>query len=92
MNELTTYEKQLGYSTMQLRSANAELVSQETVRHLLGFLDPYGIELPCKGCTVIRCYLSKGANIVLHLESYDKLKPYGICMNEYIHGSSPNII
>lgn len=93
MNELRTCGQQLGYRMMHLKCVNAGLVvSRETVRHLLGVLDPRGIELRRKGRIVRRCYLSKGANFVWHLDSYDKLKPYGICINGCIDGFSRNVI
>ena len=93
MNELRTCAQQLGYRMMHLRCLNAGLVvSRDTVRHLLGLLDPRGVELRRKGRIVRRRYLSKGANFVWHLDSYDKLKPYGICINGCIDGFSRNVI
>ena len=93
MNELRTSAQQLGYRMMHQRCVNAGLVvGRETIRHLLGVLDPRGIELRRKGRIVRRRYLSKGANFVWHLDSYDKLKPYGICINGCIDGFSRNIV
>ena len=39
-----------------------------------------------------RHYKSKGSNYIWHLDSYDKLKPYGFCINGCIDGFSRFIV
>ena len=34
-----------------------------------------------------RLYFSKGPNFLWHIDGYDKLKPYGICIHGCIDGS-----
>lgn len=93
MNELSTSAQHLGYRMMHIRCVRAGLVvSAHKVRHILALLDPRGVSLRSKGRIVRRRYLSKGANFLWHIDSYDKLKPYGICINGCIDGFSRNII
>jgi len=93
LKELELYGQLLGYRMMHMKCLQAGfVVSRETVRRLLNLLDPEGVSLRSKKCIVRRRYLSKGPNFVWHLDSYDKLKPYGICINGCIDGFSRNII
>ena len=39
-----------------------------------------------------RRYFAQGPNYIWHVDSYDKLKPYGICINGCIDGFSRKII
>lgn len=39
-----------------------------------------------------RIYVNPGPNFVWHVDSYDKLKPYGICINRAIDGFSRLIV
>ncbi|KAK5649727.1 hypothetical protein RI129_000756 [Pyrocoelia pectoralis] len=65
---------------MHLRCLQKNLVvTQEIVRDILSLLDPEG-------------YHNKGPNYLWHTDSYDKLKPYGICINGCIDGYSRHII
>jgi len=92
-SELETYGQLHGYRMMHLKCRKAGLtVSRETVSFLLQILDKEGVNLRRKGNIVRRCYLSKGPNFVWHLDSYDKLKPYGICVNGCIDGFSRKLI
>ncbi|XP_063446834.1 uncharacterized protein LOC134726364 [Mytilus trossulus] len=71
---------------------NVFIVQKEMVRILLGILDPSGVAARVKRKLKRRHYRSKGPNYIWHLDSYDKLKPYGICVNGCIDGFSRFII
>lgn len=55
-------------------------------------MDPSGVAARVKRKLKRRHYRSKGPNYIWHLDSYDKLKPYGICVNGCIDGFSRFII
>ena len=59
---------------------------------LLSVLDPAGCEPRKKKRLRRRRYFSKGPNYLWHLNSYDKLKPYGLCISGCIDGFSRKII
>ena len=65
---------------------------KEDVRLLLRLLDPEGTELRQRHCLRRRQYHAKGPNYIWHVDSYDKLRPYGICINGCIDGYSRKII
>jgi hypothetical protein len=82
-----------GYRFMHVKCINNGLVvSRETVRIILRILDPVGVELRRRRRLVRRRYRAKGPNYIWHLDSYDKLKPYGICINGCIDGFSRYIL
>ena len=68
------------------------VVSQYTVRLLLHIIDPEGISLRKRHRLRRRTYTSLGPDFIWHVDSYDKLKPYGICINGSIDGFSRQII
>lgn len=72
--------------------ANGFVVSKDTVRHLLSILDPGGVDRRRRRKLQRRLYRGVGPNFTWHLDSYDKLKPYGICINGCIDGFSRKII
>lgn len=67
-------------------------VTQETVRLLLQIIDPHGVQLRRRGRLRQRIYSNPGPDFMWHIDSNDKLKPYGICINGYIDGFSRHII
>ena len=67
-------------------------VSRDTVYYLLQILDPRGIRLRKKGRLKRRQYFAKGPNYLWHLDSYDKLKPFGLCISGCIDGFSRQLI
>lgn len=82
-----------GYRWMHLKcKQNGYLVSQKTVRLLMGILDPKGIEERKRKRLRRRQYRSAGPNAVWHIDGYDKLKPFGICIHGCIDGFSRHII
>lgn len=57
-----------------------------------GGVDPRGVKLRQARRLRQRSYFSKGPNFIWHLDSYDKLRPYGICINGSINGFSRKIM
>ena len=92
-HELESYGQLHGYKIMHQKCVQAGLVvTRETVRQLMSLLDDEGVDLRRHRRICRRRYLSKGSNFVWHMDSYDKLKPYGICINGCIDGFSRKII
>ena len=90
---LEGYGQQLGYRSMHLRCTLAAYkVSMENVRLILKVLDPEGVEIRRRRRLVRRRYYAKGPNYSWHVDSYDKLKPYGIAINGCIDGFSRYIV
>ncbi|XP_077862696.1 uncharacterized protein LOC144344733 [Saccoglossus kowalevskii] len=82
-----------GYRWIHLKCIQSGLVvTQETVRLLLKLLDPVGVLLRSRRRLRRRRYYSKGPDFLWHLDGYDKLKPYGICISGCIDGFSRSII
>lgn len=83
----------LGYRWMHLRCIQAKLtVSRVTVYNIMKEVDPVGLERRKSRRLHRRMYFSKGTNHMWHQDSYDKLKPYGICINGCIDGFSRHIM
>ena len=82
-----------GYRWMHLKCLHHGFtVTQETVRLLLQILDPAGVELRRRRRLIRRRYQNRGPNFTWHMDGYDKLKPYGICIHGCIDGYSRYII
>ena len=91
--QLSTSGQLHGYRFMHLKCLSHGLVvSRETVRIILSNLDPEGVELRKARRLVRRRYVSKGPNYTWHMDGYDKLSPYGICINGCIDGFSRYIL
>lgn len=91
--ELTKSGQLHGYRWMHLKCIQHGLtVTRETVREFLLLLDPKGVDLRKRKRLRRRQYHNSGPNSVWHMDSYDKLKPYGICINGAIDGFSRHII
>lgn len=82
-----------GYRWMHLKCVQQGLVvAKEKVRSLMSILDPNGVDIRSRRRLSRRQYNSKGPNYLWHVDSYDKLKPYGICINGCIDGFSRKIM
>ncbi|XP_016336667.1 uncharacterized protein LOC107684819 [Sinocyclocheilus anshuiensis] len=93
MNELDRYGKPHGYKLLHLKCIQAGfVVSQCVIRHLLGILDPDGVQMRRRNRLRRRMYVNPGPNFIWHMDSYDKLKPFGICINGAIDGFSRMVI
>ncbi len=88
------YSGQLhGYRWMYTKCRDRGLrVRKEDVRMVLKELDPAGVSMRRARRLRRRNYFAKGPNFIWHLDSYDKLKPYGVCINGCIDGFSRKII
>ena len=73
----------IGYRQMhqRLRIDYGLVVSRETVRLTLKTLDPSGVERRSQHKLKRRSYSAKGPNFIWHLDGYDKLKPFGLCIH-----------
>lgn len=88
------YSGQLhGYRWMYSKCRESGLlVRKEDVRLVLKELDSRGVEMRQARSLRRRNYFARGPNFIWHLDSYDKLKPYGICVNGCIDGYSRKIV
>ena len=82
-----------GYRWMHFKCIqNGINTDRESVRLLLGLLDPEGVECRARKRLQRRVYRGRGPNYMWHIDSYDKLKHYGICINGCIDGFSRQIV
>ncbi|XP_038133904.1 uncharacterized protein LOC119778637 [Cyprinodon tularosa] len=92
-NELQFSGQLHGYRWMYAKCReHGLLVKKEDVRLVLKELDPRGVSLRQARRLRRRSYFSRGPNFIWHMDSYDKLKPYGFCINGSIDGFSRKII
>ena len=72
----------IGYRAMWqlLRNDRGMVVSRETVRHALRIIDPEGVSERLRNRLRRRQYRGKGPNFLWHIDGYDKLKPFGVCI------------
>ena len=89
MDNVRQSGKQLGYKMMHLKCLqHGYVVTQESVRLLLNICDKEGVELRRRNRLQRRNYTNLGPNFLWHIDGYDKLKPYGLCINGCIDGFS----
>lgn len=82
-----------GYCWMYQKCIQSGFIfRKEDIRHILSILDPKGVALRQQRHLKRRTYNSKGQNFLWHLDSYDKLKPFGICINGCIDGFSQKLM
>ena len=82
-----------GYRWMHQKCVQKGMtISRTMVYILMQILDPEGIETRRKGRLKRRQYFAKGPNYLWHVDSYDKLKPFGLCISGCIDGFSRRII
>jgi len=68
------------------------IISREDVRLLLTVLDPAGVSKRSAKKLRRRQYYAKGPNSLWHMDGYDKLKPYGLCISGAIDGFSRHVM
>ena len=84
---------QSGYRVMHQKCiAKGYTVSRQNVAALMSILDPEGVQLRLRHRLRRRVYFANGPNFLWHIDSYDKLKRFGLCINGCIDGYSRNII
>ena len=82
-----------GYKLLHLKCIqHGFVVNQENVRFLLSLIDPDGVKIRQRNRLQRRQYSCNGPDYTWHVDSYDKLKPYGFCINGCIDGFSRRII
>ncbi|XP_013378745.2 uncharacterized protein LOC106150459 [Lingula anatina] len=78
---------------MHLKCLQAgKTVQRDTVYLIMKIIDPDGLQLRRRGRLKRREYFARGPNYLWHLDSYDKLKTYGLCINGCIDGFSRQVI
>ncbi|KAL1276985.1 hypothetical protein QQF64_023658, partial [Cirrhinus molitorella] len=60
----------------------------ESEKIVLSLLNPVNFQAHHSRRLKRRQYFAQGPNFVWHIDSYDKMKPYGICINGCIDGFS----
>jgi len=82
-----------GYRMMHSKCIQHGLqVRKEDVRLILRELDPRGVDDRMRRRLVRRSYHAVGPNAVWHIDGYDKIKPFGMCINGCIDGFSRKVI
>lgn len=82
-----------GYRWMHLKCIQAGLsIPRDTVNELMKVLDPVSVQSRLRRNLKRRRYVSPGPNFVWHVDSYDKLKPYGIAINGCLDGYSRYVV
>ena len=84
----------LGYKSMwrHLNTFCGVHVTQETVRIILKVIDAEGVRQRSIHRLRRRTYTSDGPNFVIHIDGYDKLKPFGLPIHGAIDGFSRKIL
>ena len=85
---------QVGYRTIWrlLNTLYGVRATQETVRIALSVIDTDGVNARRRRRLIRRSYNSRGPNDCLHVDGYDKLKPFGISIHGCIDGFSRKIM
>lgn len=92
-NQVETSRQNHGYRWMyQKCKLNGFKVKREHIRLLLKVIDPNGVDTRSRRRLKRRSYWSKGPNFCWHLDSYDKLKKYGLCINGCIDGYTRKLV
>ena len=93
LEDVLSKGEQQGYRWMHLRCRqNGFNIPRDTVQALMQIIDPVGVELRLSKRLQRRKYHAKGPNFLWHIDSYDKLKRYGLCINGCIDGFSRSIM
>ncbi|KAJ8319785.1 hypothetical protein KUTeg_001372 [Tegillarca granosa] len=82
-----------GYRWMHLKCKHSGFnIPRDTVYFIMKLLDPKGMQNRQRKRLKRRQYSCPGPNFVWHVDSYDKLKPFGIAINGCIDGYSRCVI
>ncbi|XP_033739950.1 uncharacterized protein LOC117327204 isoform X2 [Pecten maximus] len=84
----------LGYRslTKRLLTKHGMAVGRKSVSSILRQIDPKGVELRTHHCLIRRTYYNKGPNFLVHIDGYDKLKPFGLAIHGAICGFSRRVL
>eukprot|EP00111_Clytia_hemisphaerica_P012157 TCONS_00035698-protein len=94
MTEIQGSGSLLGYRCMhqKLRVIHNIQISRNNVMNLQKAIDPIGVAERRARKLKRRRYITPGPNYLWHLDGYDKLKRYGICIHGCIDGYSRKLI
>lgn len=67
-------------------------VTQETTRRMLNIIDPDGVSRRSAHRLQRRVYMCPGPNHTIHIDGYDKLKPFGIAIHGAVDGFSRRLL
>lgn len=67
-------------------------IPRDDVNRLMTLLNPESVKARLRRKLKRRRYASPGPNFVWHVDSYDKLKPYGIAINGCVDGYSRFVV
>lgn len=68
------------------------VVLQDTIRQLNKLFDPEGVEFRCRQCLRLSYYYNQGPYVPWCMESYDKVKIYGIAISCCTDGFSQYVV
>jgi hypothetical protein len=93
-HELETPAQNYGYRMMRRRlfQDHDVIASCETVRQVLSVMDPEGVTARQNHRWRRRLYSNSGPNYAIHIDGWDKLKPYGLSVHGGIDGFSRRIL
>lgn len=87
-------EKDIGYRSMHQRLIvkYGFTANRDFVRRIMSFLDPTGVQ--ARQCRRLhrRKYRTKGPNYLWHIDGWDKLKQFGLCVHGCIDGYSRRVL
>ena len=94
LHELSGTGQNVGYRGMRGRLLvnHGLVVSCEIVRLALSVLDAEGVAARRQRSLRRRTYMNKGPNFAIHIDGWDKLKPFGISVHAAIDGFSRRIL
>lgn len=92
--EIKEGSKNLGCRSLSRRLflKHGIFVGRNTAMCALRILDPEGVSLRSQHCLSRRQYYNQGPNFLVHIDGYDKLKPFGFCIHGAICGFSRRIL
>lgn len=94
LHELAGSSRNMGYRLMRRRLLTDHdiIASSETVRLALSVLDAEGVLARSRRCLHRRAYSNKGPNFAIHMDGWDKLKPFGISIHGAVDGYSRRVL
>nr|XP_022338659.1 uncharacterized protein LOC111134127 [Crassostrea virginica] len=84
----------LGCRSMKRRllQKHGIFMGRDDVLCLLRIIDPDGVDIRASHCLTRRMYLNNGPNYLVHVDGYDKLKPFGFAIHGAMCGFSRRIL
>ncbi|OWF49328.1 hypothetical protein KP79_PYT22885 [Mizuhopecten yessoensis] len=68
------------------------LLPQKLLRLALSVLDAEGVTRRGRRCLRRRAYVNKGPNFAIHMDGWDKLKPFGVSVHGAVDGFSRRVL